>query len=61
KNKIAKLESENQKINSKLSSLSTEESQKQQVKLKKNELEIQKLKVKQINQQKALEKAQAQI
>jgi hypothetical protein len=48
-------------MNSKLGSLSNEESQKQQLKIKKNELEIQKLKVKQIDQQKALEKAQAQL
>jgi len=63
KQKISKLESENQKINTKINtnSLTAEESQKQAIKVKQKELEIQKLKLKQIDQQKNLDKVRASL
>ncbi|WP_149205872.1 hypothetical protein [Flavobacterium johnsoniae] len=59
KEKIGKLELANQKIENKITttSISDEEIQKQRIKTKQNELNIQKLKLTQITQQKELEKA----
>ncbi|MBS7255230.1 hypothetical protein [Flavobacterium branchiicola] len=60
--KIEKLEAQNQKVSNRIttSTLSVEDAQKQQIKLKENELEIQKLKLKKIDQQKKLEKISRQ-
>lgn len=56
--KIEQLEAQNQKVSNKITTrtLSPKEAQKQQVKLKENELAVQKLKLKKIDQQKKLEK-----
>lgn len=57
--KISKIEAKNEKLNQKLNSLSEEEVQRLKVKIKENELDIQILKVKQIDQQKKVDQIKA--
>ncbi|MDQ6528616.1 hypothetical protein [Flavobacterium sp. LHD-85] len=63
KEKISKLELVNQKIENKIttSSISEEEIQKQKIKTRENELNIQKLKLTQITQERELERAMSAI